>query len=250
MAHGELYDAEFGWNSEFEALVARIVADFATHHDPAREAAWIAEVDGRRVGCVFCVAAEEGAARLRILLVDPAERGHGVGRRLVDTCVVFARAVGYRRLTLWTNDVLVAARRLYEAAGFPHRGPGPPPQLRPRPRRAELGSRPVDTSRTTIGCSAAGGLVGSVRVGDAGRRVARAAETAVVPVRRTAGKPAGAQGAPVPNGKNGAFCAVGIVNGPPVKSRNRRRAARGHLSHSSRTCCRPRTCVTWGRPDV
>ena len=118
MAHGELYDAEFGWDSEFEALVARIVADFATHHDPAREAAWIAEVDGRRVGCVFCVAAEEGAARLRILLVDPAERGRGVGRRLVDTCVVFARAVGYRRLTLWTNDVLVAARRLYEAAGF------------------------------------------------------------------------------------------------------------------------------------
>ena len=118
MAHGELYNAEFGWNSEFEALVARIVADFATHHDPAREAAWIAEVDGRRVGCVFCVAGEEGAARLRILLVDPAERGHGVGRRLVDTCVVFARAVGYRRLTLWTNDVLVAARRLYEAAGF------------------------------------------------------------------------------------------------------------------------------------
>ena len=118
MAHGELYNAEFGWNSEFEALVARIVADFATHHDPAREAAWIAEVDGRRVGCVFCVAAEEGAARLRILLVDPAERGHGVGRRLVDTCVVFTRAVGYRRLTLWTNDVLVAARGLYEAAGF------------------------------------------------------------------------------------------------------------------------------------
>ena len=118
MAHGELYAAEFGWNAEIEALVARIVADYAGDHDPVREAAWIAEVDGRRVGCVFCLAADRETATLRILLVDPAARGHGLGRRLVETCLDFARAAGYRRITLWTNDVLVAARRIYEATGF------------------------------------------------------------------------------------------------------------------------------------
>lgn len=118
MAHGELYADEFGWDRSFEALVARIVADYAADHDPAREAAWIAEVDGRRVGCVFCVAADERAARLRILLVDPSARGQGLGRRLVDACLEFARTAGYRRITLWTNDVLTAARRIYEAAGF------------------------------------------------------------------------------------------------------------------------------------
>ena len=118
MAHGELYADEFGWDGSFEALVARIVADYAADHDPAREAAWIAEVDGRRVGCVFCVAADERAARLRVLLVDPSARGQGLGRRLVDACLEFARTAGYRRITLWTNDVLTAARRIYEAAGF------------------------------------------------------------------------------------------------------------------------------------
>ena len=118
MAHGEVYGAEFGWDSSFEALVARIVADFAADHDAAREAAWIAEVDGRRVGCVFCVAADERTAKLRILLVDPAARGQGLGRRLVGTCLGFARAAGYRRITLWTNDVLTAARRIYQATGF------------------------------------------------------------------------------------------------------------------------------------
>lgn len=119
MAHGELYAAEFGWDTSFEALVARIVADYAADHDPARETAWIAEIDGQRVGCVFCVAAdEEATAKLRILLVDPAGRGQGVGRRLVEQCLEFARGVGYRRMTLWTNDVLVSARRIYQAAGF------------------------------------------------------------------------------------------------------------------------------------
>lgn len=121
MAHGELYAAEFGWDASFEALVARIVADYAVGLDPAREAAWIAEVEGRRVGCVFCVAAggdQAGTAQLRILLVDPAGRGHGLGRRLVDTCLDFARTAGYRRITLWTNDVLDAARRIYQATGF------------------------------------------------------------------------------------------------------------------------------------
>jgi GNAT superfamily N-acetyltransferase len=118
-AHGELYAAEFGWDTSFEALVAQIVADYAAVHDPARESAWIAEVDGARAGCVFCVAGEEpDTAKLRILLVDPAARGQGLGRRLVDTCVDFARGAGYRRLTLWTNDVLVSAIRIYEAVGF------------------------------------------------------------------------------------------------------------------------------------
>jgi GNAT superfamily N-acetyltransferase len=119
LAHGEQYAAEFRWDTTFEALVARIVADFAASHDPARERAWIAELDGRRVGCVFCVADDApGIAKLRILLVDPDARGHGVGTRLVDTCTAFARDAGYARVRLWTNDVLAAARRIYLAAGF------------------------------------------------------------------------------------------------------------------------------------
>jgi GNAT superfamily N-acetyltransferase len=118
MAHGEIYDKEFGWDTSFEVLVARIVADYAEHHDPACEAAWIAEVDGRRAGCVFCVRKDETTAQLRILLVDPTARGLGLGARLVTECVRFARASGYRRVTLWTNDVLVSARRIYQAAGF------------------------------------------------------------------------------------------------------------------------------------
>ena len=118
-AHGEIYAAEFGWNSDFEALVARIVADYAEDHDPRREAAWIAEVNGRRAGCVFCVAAgRTGTAQLRTLLVDPAARGRSLGRRLVDECVAFARKAGYQRMVLWTNDPLVAAARIYLAAGF------------------------------------------------------------------------------------------------------------------------------------
>ena len=118
MAHGEVYAAEFGWNRDFEALVARIVADYAAAHDPDREAAWIAEIGGRRAGCVFCVAEDETTAKLRILLVHPEGRGRGLGSRLVDTCLGFARTAGYRRITLWTNDVLVSARRIYAAAGF------------------------------------------------------------------------------------------------------------------------------------
>jgi GNAT superfamily N-acetyltransferase len=118
MAHGEAYAAEFGWDASFEALVARIVADYAVHHDPAREAAWIAELDGRRVGCVFCVAADEATAQLRILLVDPLARGHRLGGMLVDECVAFARQAGYARMKLWTNDPLAAARRIYLSRGF------------------------------------------------------------------------------------------------------------------------------------
>jgi GNAT superfamily N-acetyltransferase len=130
MAHGEMYAAEFGWDSAFEVLVARIVADYAADHDPAREAAWIAETAGRRVGCVFCVAADETTAQLRILLVDPAARGSHLGGRLVDECVAFARRAGYARMTLWTNHPLTAARHLYLSRGFtlvheePHRSFG------------------------------------------------------------------------------------------------------------------------------
>jgi len=118
MAHGEIYAREYGWNQDFETLVAGIVAGYARDHDPRREAAWIAERDGHRVGCVFCVADSAEVARLRILLVDPAARGLGLGARLVDECLAFARATGYRRITLWTNDVLASARRIYQAAGF------------------------------------------------------------------------------------------------------------------------------------
>jgi GNAT superfamily N-acetyltransferase len=130
MAHGEIYAREFGWDTTFEELVARIVADYAADHDPAREAAWIAEVDGRRVGCVFCVAESDEVAKLRILLVDPAARGTGIGRELVARCVSFARSTGYERMVLWTNDPLTSAAAIYKAAGFrlvaeePHRSFG------------------------------------------------------------------------------------------------------------------------------
>lgn len=116
--HGALYRAEFGWDETFEGLVAAIVGAFAQAHDPDRERAWIAELAGVRVGCVFCVRKSDDVAQLRILLVEPGARGHGVGTRLVDACIEFARDAGYRELVLWTNDVLHAARRIYERAGF------------------------------------------------------------------------------------------------------------------------------------
>jgi DNA-binding MarR family transcriptional regulator/GNAT superfamily N-acetyltransferase len=124
--HGARYAAEYGWDATFEALVARIVAEFAERRDTRREAGWIAELDGERVGCVFCTAAEaEHTAQLRLLLVEPSARGAGVGSRLVDECLRFATRSGYRRITLWTNDVLVTARRIYERTGFgcDHREP-------------------------------------------------------------------------------------------------------------------------------
>ena len=117
--HGEVYAREYGWTQSFEALVARIVADFAERRDSEREAAWIAELDGERVGCVFCTAADpKDTAQLRLLLVEPSARGASVGTRLVDECLRFAGRSGYRRITLWTNDVLLAARRIYQRAGF------------------------------------------------------------------------------------------------------------------------------------
>jgi DNA-binding MarR family transcriptional regulator/GNAT superfamily N-acetyltransferase len=116
--HGLLYAAEYGWDATFEALVARIVADYAAGHDQDRERAWIAEVDGRPAGCVLCVRKDETTAQLRLLLVEPAARGLGLGGQLVDECISFARAAGYSELMLWTNDVLTAARHIYERAGF------------------------------------------------------------------------------------------------------------------------------------
>ena len=116
--HGEVYAREYGWTQSFEALVARIVADYLDQHQPGREDAWIAEIDGQRAGCVFCVRKDDETAQLRILLVEAWARGHGLGARLVEECIRFARDAGYRKMVLWTNDILVAARRIYVTAGF------------------------------------------------------------------------------------------------------------------------------------
>ena len=117
--HGARYAAEHGWDATFEALVARIVADFGERADTRREAAWIAELDGERVGCIFCTASEDpDAAQLRLLLVEPQSRGAGVGTRLVDECLRFARRSGYQRIMLWTTNVQAEARRIYQRVGF------------------------------------------------------------------------------------------------------------------------------------
>jgi DNA-binding MarR family transcriptional regulator/GNAT superfamily N-acetyltransferase len=116
--HGALYFRDYGWNEEFEALVAGIAADFIHRLDPARERCWIAESQGRRLGCVFLVAGAGATAKLRLLLVEPEARGLGLGRRLIVECVRFARAARYERITLWTHANLLAARHLYTRAGF------------------------------------------------------------------------------------------------------------------------------------
>ncbi len=118
--HGAVYAEEYGWGAPFEALVAEVIAEFSRGHDPRREACWLAELDGQRVGTVMLVrhTARPGVARLRLLLVEPEARGMGVGRALAEACTEFARAAGYRKVTLWTQSVLGAARAIYASVGY------------------------------------------------------------------------------------------------------------------------------------
>ena len=128
--HGILYAEEYAWDEQFEALVAEIVTSFIQNYDPKRERCWIAEKDGDIVGSVFLVKQSDSTAKLRLLLVEPKARGLGLGTRLVNECIKFAQQVGYSKITLWTNNILSAARHTYQKAGFrlineqPHRSFG------------------------------------------------------------------------------------------------------------------------------
>ena len=130
--HAVLYREEYGWNERFEALVAQIAADFLRRHDPKLERCWIAEQNGERLGSVMLVKQSPAVAKLRLLFLEPAARGLGLGRRLVEACIRYARRCGYRKLVLWTQSDLVAARGIYASTGFKlvrksrHRGFGHP----------------------------------------------------------------------------------------------------------------------------
>jgi DNA-binding MarR family transcriptional regulator/GNAT superfamily N-acetyltransferase len=133
--HARLYAQEYGWDSRFEALVAEIAGAFLKNFDPKRERCFIAEMDGRPVGSAFLVRDSDEVARLRLLIVDPVARGRGLGKRMTQECIGFAREAGYRRLTLWTHSVLTAARHIYDQAGFKMVGQG---------RHASFGKELVD----------------------------------------------------------------------------------------------------------
>ena len=156
--HGALYAQEFGWDLRFEALVAHIAAGFVDHFDAAREACWIAERDGQNIGCVFLVQArdeatqaiEPGTAQLRMLLVEPSARGLGLGVALVNECERFARQAGYKRIRLWTNSVLLAARDIYQRAGYRLLASEPHTQLRQGPGRRDLGARAALSPAPTL----------------------------------------------------------------------------------------------------
>ena len=117
-SHGSFYASEYGFDAAFEGLVAEIAAKFLAAFDASRERCWIADLDGAQVGSVFLVQHTDDVAKLRLLLVDPAGRGRGLGTRLVAECIAFAKACGYRKITLWTQSILVAARGIYQRAGF------------------------------------------------------------------------------------------------------------------------------------
>ncbi len=129
-SHGALYASEYGFDSSFEGLVAEITAKFLASFDASRERCWIADIDGAQVGSIFLVRHSDDVAKIRLLLVDPAGRGQRLGHRLVAECIAFAKACGYRKITLWTQSILLAARKIYQDAGFvlvatePHRSFG------------------------------------------------------------------------------------------------------------------------------
>jgi GNAT superfamily N-acetyltransferase len=116
--NGEIYAREYAWNEEYEGLVAKIVAEFIFNFDPRWERCWIAEKDGENIGAVFIVKADENVAKLRLLIVDPRARGLGVGKKLVSECTRFCREKGYKKITLWTNSILTAARHIYQKEGY------------------------------------------------------------------------------------------------------------------------------------